>query len=396
MIYFLRGRAGMRKLRWGRELFGKFAWHSESALSCRLAGKKKTLSAGVAVVLGAMSAPAHAQYVGRLSSFVADTQSGAVLSQVDADLPRYPASLTKLMTLYITFKALQSGQISLHQAVPVSAHASAQAPSKLGLRPGSTLTVEEAVLGLVTKSANDAACALGEFLAGGSEPAFGQMMTAQAHRLGMTRTTFRNASGLPDPEQVTTARDLAILAQHIIVEFPVQYHYFSEPYFIFRGRSIPNHNPMLGFYPGADGMKTGFTNAAGLNLVTSAERDHVRLVGVVLGASSKYERTRTMSHALDAAFAAEGVAFAPYKVPHVVMASSAGTVHQTVMAGARRHRYVDHGHHAVLVAGRNSHSLEVAQAVSPRAKVHKASATLSKKTSHPAHSLSLKAKHHRT
>lgn len=250
---------------------------------------------------------AQAQYVGHVSAFVADAHTGAVLAQVDPDLQRYPASLTKLMTLYMAFKALRDGQITLDQAVPVSMHAATREPSKLGLVPGSYITVEQAILGLVTKSANDAACALGELI-GGNEDRFAQMMTAQAHALGMSRSTFRNASGLPDPEQVTTARDLGTLAAHLISDFPEDYHYFSVAEFYFKGHEIPNHNPMLRYYPGADGMKTGYTAAAGLNLVTSAQRSSVRLVGVVMGASSSVERTRTMAALLDQGFDDEGVA----------------------------------------------------------------------------------------
>ncbi len=250
---------------------------------------------------------AHAQYAGRISAFVSDARTGAVLAQVNPDLQRYPASLTKLMTLYMAFSALRSGQLSLDQAVPVSIHAATREPSKLGLVPGSYLTVEQAILGLVTKSANDAACALGELI-GGNEVQFAAMMTAQAHNLGMSQTTFQNASGLPDPDQVTTARDLATLARRLISDFPEDYHYFSVSVFYYHGHEIPNHNPMLRYYPGADGMKTGYTAQAGLNLVTSAMRDNVRLVGVVMGASSSAERTRTMAALLDQGFSDEGVA----------------------------------------------------------------------------------------
>ncbi|GEN59868.1 hypothetical protein ANI02nite_17520 [Acetobacter nitrogenifigens DSM 23921 = NBRC 105050] len=268
-----------------------------------------------ALAFGASVKPAAAQYVGHMSVFVADARTGAVLAQDNPDLQRYPASLTKLMTLYMTFKALRSGTISMDQAVPISIHAATREPSKLGLTPGAYLTVEQGVLGLVTKSANDAACALGELIGGGDEERFAEMMTAQAHALGMTRTTFRNASGLPDPEQVTTARDLGILAERLIADFPEDYHYFSVPTFYYRGREIPNHNPMLRFYPGADGMKTGYTAQAGLNLVTSAIRNDVRLVGVVMGASSSAERSRTMAASLDQGFGAEGVPAVEYTTP---------------------------------------------------------------------------------
>lgn len=250
---------------------------------------------------------AHAQ-VGsaRYASIVVDAASGRVLEAANPDAPRYPASLTKMMTLYLTFEALRDHRISATSPIIVSAHSAAQEPSKLGLRPGMRITVEEAILALVTKSANDAAAALAERL-GGSEERFAQMMTLRARALGMTHTTFRNASGLPNPEQVTTARDLAILARHLIQDFPEQYRYFSVPRFVFRGRLIPNHDHLLTSYEGADGIKTGYTEAAGHNLVTSAVRGNVRLIGVVLGAGSNFERDQHMMALLDQGFAMLGV-----------------------------------------------------------------------------------------
>lgn len=256
---------------------------------------------------GVAAKPAHAQYVGQVSSFVMDANSGQVLQQYNPDLQRYPASLTKLMTLYLAFQALRDNRIALDQAVPVSPHAASMEPSKLGLVPGTYVTVEQAVLALVTKSANDAACALGEMLAGGNEQRFGQIMTQQARLLGMSNTTFHNASGLPDPAQVSTARDFATLAQHLIRDFPEQYHYFSVPAFMFHGRYIGNHDPMLRVYPGADGLKTGYTVDAGHNLVSSAVRGNVRLIGVVLGARTNPQRTAMMANLLDAGFQQEGV-----------------------------------------------------------------------------------------
>ncbi len=264
---------------------------------------------GCVGLCGALLAPglARAQYVGQLSTFVMDANSGAVLQQANPDLQRYPASLTKLMTLYLAFDALRQNHISLDQSVPVSSHAASMEPSKLDLVPGSYLTVEQAILGLVTKSANDAACALGELLAGGDEQQFAQMMTQKARSLGMSNTTFRNASGLPDQEQVSTARDFAILTRHLIQDFPEQYHYFSVPAFVFHGREVMNHDPMLQIYPGADGLKTGYTLAGGRNLVTSAVRGNVRLIGVVLGASSNPQRSAVMTALLDQGFQQEGV-----------------------------------------------------------------------------------------
>jgi D-alanyl-D-alanine carboxypeptidase len=246
--------------------------------------------------------PAHAQIgSARYSSIVVDAGSGDVLEEVNADQPRHPASLTKMMTLYLTFEALRDRRIALDQAVPVSPHAASMEPSKLGLLPGSRLTVEQAILGLVTKSANDAASALGELL-GGSEDRFAQMMTLRARALGMGHSTFMNASGLPDPDQWTTARDLAILSRRLINDFPGFYSYFSTPSFAWHRQVIFNHDNMLRTYPGADGLKTGYTEASGHNLVTSALRGGVRLVGVVLGASTNGERDIHMASLLDHGF----------------------------------------------------------------------------------------------
>ncbi len=246
--------------------------------------------------------PGHAQIgSARYSSIVVDATSGNVLEDVNADEPRHPASLTKLMTLYLTFEALRDRRLELDQDVPVSAHAASMEPTKLGLLPGARLTVEQAILGLVTKSANDAASALGELL-GGSEDRFAQMMTLRARALGMSHSTFENASGLPDPDQWSTARDLAILARHLIDDFPVYYRYFSTPSFAWHRQIIFNHDNMLRSYPGADGLKTGYTEASGHNLVTSAVRGGVRLVGVVLGAQTNGERDIHMASLLDHGF----------------------------------------------------------------------------------------------
>jgi D-alanyl-D-alanine carboxypeptidase len=206
-----------------------------------------------------------------------------------------------MMTLYLAFEALRDRRIALDQAIPVSVHAAEMQPSKLGLLPGSRLSVEQAILGLVTKSANDAASALGEML-GGSEDRFAQMMTLRARALGMSHSTFQNASGLPDPDQWSTARDLAILSRHLINDFPVYYQYFSTPSFVWHRQVIFNHDTMLRSYPGADGLKTGYTEASGHNLVTSALRGGVRLVGVVLGAASNGERDVHMAALLDHGF----------------------------------------------------------------------------------------------
>ena len=272
---------------------------------------------GLAALLAAAS-PVCAQVgSGRYSSIVVEAADGAVLSGVNPDALRYPASLTKIMTAYMLFAALRDGRLSFYQHVPVSAHAASQEPSKLGLLPGSVITVEQALLGLVTKSANDAAAALGELM-GGDEGRFAQMMTLQARSLGMVHTTFRNASGLPDHDQVTTARDLAELARHLVQDFPVYYPYFSTPDFLWHGRMIRNHDTMLQTYPGADGIKAGYIGASGHNLVTSAVRAGVRLVGVVLGTASSAERDRQMTALLDQGFGRMDVPpFAPVASAHL-------------------------------------------------------------------------------
>ncbi len=306
-----------------------------------------------------MTGAARAQYRGDISSIVLDAGSGAVLQQNNPDLERFPASLTKLMTLYMAFEALRDRRITLDSPVPVSDHAASMEPSKLGLLPGSYITVQEAVLALVTKSANDAASALGEML-GGDEDRFGQMMTLRARALGMSHTTFRNASGLPDPDQITTAGDLALLARHLIADFPDQYHYFSVPYFWFHGRMIPNHDPMLRSYPGADGLKTGFTDAAGLNLVTSAMRGNIRLIGVVLGARTSAQRSNVMTALLNDGFSQEGVPVpAPMPAPRSRFGRGVVLVADSFAASAAP---ILHGRHH-LFSGRVRHVMRMEAAV---------------------------------
>ena len=294
-------------------------------------GLPRLLLAGLVLLAYAATAlPASAQ-VGsaRYASFVIDAATGQIMSEANADEPRYPASLTKLMTIYMLFEALRDRRVTLDEIVPVSAHAASMPPSKLGLMPGTVITVEQALLGLVTKSANDAAAALGEML-GGDEDRFAQMMTLRARALGMSRTTFRNASGWPDPDQITTARDLALLARHLIQDYPDEYHYFSVPSFMFHGRLIPNHDHMLQSYPGADGLKTGYIDASGCNLVTSALRGDVRLIGVVMGASNGVERDTHMASLLDAGFDRMGVPVSRVdpraRMPALIAAATAATL----------------------------------------------------------------------
>ena len=238
----------------------------------------------------------------KYAAVVIDADSGAVLHAVAADEQAYPASLTKMMTLYLTFVALAEHRLQLEHRLPVSDHAASMSPSKLNLRPGASIRVEDAILGIVTRSANDAAVVLAEAL-GGSEAGFALLMTQQARALGMSRTYFENASGLPDTNQVTTARDMALLGRALIYDFPQYYPYFSTRSFVFGGHVQPSHNHLLDTYDGADGIKTGFIRASGFNLVASAKRDGRRLIGVVFGGQSQPWRDHQMARLLDHGFA---------------------------------------------------------------------------------------------
>ena len=235
------------------------------------------------------------------ASIVVDEASGQVLSQSNADVLTYPASLTKMMTLYLTFEALQKGKITLGQALPVSANAASQPPTKLGLYPGETITVSLLIRGMIIKSANDAAMVMGEAL-GGSVEGFAQKMNAKAQALGMTRTLFRNPNGLPDPNQHTTARDLSRLAAALYRDFPQYYPLFSETRFTFHGRIYLTHNRFMLNYPGADGLKTGYIRASGFNLAASASRNGRRVIGVVLGGRSPSLRDAQMWSLFDQGF----------------------------------------------------------------------------------------------
>ena len=275
----------------------------------------------VLALFGAIVAPRQAAaQIGseRYASIVVDARTGSVLEEVNPDAPRHPASLAKLMTLYMAFEALRDRRITLDDEVPVSEYAAAMEPTKLGLTPDTRITVEQAIMGLVTRSANDAAAALGEML-GGSEGRFAQLMTLRARALGMSHSTFVNASGLPDPDAWTTARDLALLARRLVADFPGYYHFFSTPQFVFHGQIVFNHDNMLKSYPGADGLKTGYTVASGHNLVTSAVRGGTRLIGVELGCATNGERDAHMAALLNAAFTQQGVPINehPLVVAHV-------------------------------------------------------------------------------
>ncbi len=230
------------------------------------------------------------------SSIVVDANSGAVMQATNADSPRHPASLTKIMTLYLLFERLEAGKIKLTTEMQVSPHAAAQAPSKLGLQPGQSIAVETAIRAIVTKSANDVAVVVAEALAG-DEADFAKLMTAKARALGMMHTTYHNASGLPDDLQMTTARDQAILGRAIQDRFPKYYSYFSTRYFAYHGRMIRNHNHLLGSLDGVDGIKTGYIHDSGFNIVTSVRRNGRHIVAVVFGgrtAEARDARVRSM------------------------------------------------------------------------------------------------------
>ena len=253
-------------------------------------------------LLGMLSLASGGRAYAHYSSIVIDAETGRVMMAYDADVQNYPASLTKMMTLFLTFQALEQHKISLNQRFTVSRHAAAQVPSKIGLRPGQTISVRDLIFSIVTHSANDSAVVLAENLAG-SEPAFAERMTAQARSLGMNHTHFANASGLPNPDNVTTARDLAVLARALYRDFPQDYGYFSTEDFTYNGVTYANHNHLMNSYAGMDGIKTGYIHASGFNLAASAVRGGHRLVAVIMGGQSAHSRDMKMAALLNAAFA---------------------------------------------------------------------------------------------
>jgi D-alanyl-D-alanine carboxypeptidase len=232
------------------------------------------------------------------AAIVVDDKSGFVLHEASADEPRHPASLTKIMTLYLLFEQLEGSKLSLDTPLPISTQAALQPPTKLGLKANQTIKVEDAIKGLVTKSANDAAVVVAEAI-GGSEAEFAELMTLKARELGMTSTTYVNASGLPAEEQVTTARDQAILGRAIQHRFPGYYGYFATPSFHYKGADMNNHNALLGQVKGVDGIKTGYTEASGYNLVSSVRRDEKHIVAVVLGGTSNAARDARMRQLIE-------------------------------------------------------------------------------------------------
>ena len=227
------------------------------------------------------------------SAIVVDANSGRTLYSAYEDGLRHPASITKVMTLYLLFEELDRGAMTLRTQIPISEHAAAQEPSKLGIAPGQTISVEDAIKAVVTRSANDVAVAIAEAI-GHTEENFADMMTRKAHALGMSSTVYRNASGLPNDEQVTTARDLTILARSLEDRFPRYFHYFSTAEFDYAGEVIGNHNHLLGRIDGVDGIKTGYTRASGFNLLTSVHRDGRSLIAVVMGGRTPGARDRIM------------------------------------------------------------------------------------------------------
>ena len=232
------------------------------------------------------------------ASIVLDVKTGKVLQAVNADAHRHPASITKVMTLYMLFEQLEKGRLSLDSELRVSARASRMAPSKLGLQPGETITVDDAIKAVVTKSANDVAATIAENL-GGTEDRFAELMTQKAHAIGMRNTNFANASGLPDPDQITTARDLATLGRVIQDRFPKYYGYFGTRSFNYDGYTYGNHNRLLGRVEGVDGIKTGYTRASGFNLLTSAKADGRHIITVVLGGKSGRQRDAQVASLVD-------------------------------------------------------------------------------------------------
>jgi D-alanyl-D-alanine carboxypeptidase len=306
------------------------------------------------------------------SSVVVDARNGAIIRGENIDALRHPASLTKMMTLYLLFQELKAGRVTLSTKLRVSSRSAHMAPSKLGLRAGSTISVQEAIYALVIKSANDAAATVGENL-GGSESAFAARMTRTARNMGMTRTTFRNASGLPNPGQLTTARDMATLGLRLMRDFPQYYPYFRASQFNFRGRIIRTHNPLVGRFNGTDGIKTGYIAAAGYNLVTSTKRGNKRVVGVVLGARSTGARSAYMMTMITRAFPGckDGTTVAAVAgsskgaVNPIALASSAS---ETISNPETKALAVDNASLAVAAADASSEPMVLEATMAPKKK----------------------------
>lgn len=289
----------------------------------------RIVGALLAMMMLCASLPSDAQakkkyvYSPPKAAMVVDGYSGRILYASNADKPRYPASITKVMTLYLLFEQMRDGRMNFKTRLKVSAEAASRPPSKLGLKPGSTISVKDAVYALVTKSANDVAAVVAENIAG-SESAFARMMTQKARAMGMTNTTFRNASGLPDSKQVTTARDLITLGRRMRTDFPKLSKVFSTRYFTYGKRKFRNHNRLLFSYEGMEGMKTGFTRASGFNLLACSRRKDKYLLAVVLGGRSGKARNALMRRLLDKSWA-KAVVLNAYKKSKPM--AIAGVVH---------------------------------------------------------------------
>ncbi|MBW4036206.1 MULTISPECIES: D-alanyl-D-alanine carboxypeptidase family protein [Acidiphilium] len=319
---------------------------SGGGLQLWVASKAKRFMAmalGLGVIAAQSITPAQAFPVGYgpvspgTDWIVMDATTGKILSQNNPFTERFPASLTKLMTLDLAFHDLRAGRLSADTAIPVTAAAANVQPVKLNLVPGQTITVRQAMLGMTTLSANDAATALGQYLGNGSISRAAAAMTERAHALGMLHTQFYNPSGLPNPGQVTDAYDMAVLARHILLTYPQYRYLFSVASFMFEGRPIPNIDGMLKLYPGAIGMKTGYTDLARFNLVTAAVRDGHMLIGVELHARGWSVAYHTMAHLLDQGFAAEGAGTGPIiafrkALPAIMPTADAATIRQTRQA----------------------------------------------------------------
>ena len=278
--------------------------HTDTDEPTRGSHRKTPLSAFALAVLAllfaALLTPTLAQ--AKYASLVIDAGTGEVLHEVNADTRNYPASLTKMMTLYMLFEALEEGRLRMDDRIMMSRRAARQPPSKLGIKPGRTFSVEVAIRALAIKSANDVAAAVSEHL-GGTERQFALLMTAKARTLCMRNTTFRNASGLPHRGQLSTARDMSKLARALLMHFPHRYHYFSEPKFKYADKTYKTHNQLLTNYEGTDGIKTGYIRASGFNLVASVKRGGKRLIGVVFGSKNSKTRNRHMVKLLDKGWA---------------------------------------------------------------------------------------------
>jgi D-alanyl-D-alanine carboxypeptidase len=277
----------------------------------KLATRSVVHAASVAALIALIANPAMARHHGPVpntdpnldAELVVNAKNGGILFARNETLERHPASLTKLMTLYVVFQHLRDKKLTLASEFTISPNAASQPRSKLHLEPGSTISVENAIEAIVICSANDVAVATAENV-GGTEAHFTEFMNANAQQLGMTHTFYHNASGLPDSLQLTTAADLAILARHIVYDFPEYFHYFAMPEFHYRGGTWETHDGLIGAYQGADGLKTGYTDQSGYNLISTASRDGVRIIGVVMGGVSATRRNHEMETLLDQGFAA--------------------------------------------------------------------------------------------